>query len=132
MKMTTLEITTYRIKLVMKETGLSQAELARRLDVAQQTVQKWAKGISSPTTTNMDKLSDVTGRPPYWFLLPPDIDGEGVPGDHHLQLKADERRLLELYREFPDVESKNMLLVFEMRLKELKKIYSKYFESRDK
>lgn len=129
--MTTLEITTYRIQLLLKETGLSQAELARRIGIAQQTVQKWVHGISSPSTINMDKLSEVTGRPPYWFMLPPDAEAGSLPaGEPAVPLKDDERRLLELYREFPEEESRNMLMVFEMRLKELKKIYSKYFSSK--
>lgn len=129
MKMKTLEVTAYRIKKLLQETGWSQKELGQKISVSQQTVQRWAAGLVSPTPDNLDKLTEVTGHPPHWFMLAP--DAEDQDSSNVESLTEDERRLLELYREFPDVESKNMLLVFEMRLKELKKIYSKYFESRD-
>ncbi len=108
MKMTTLEITTYRIKLVMKETGFSQAELARRIGVAQQTVQKWAHGISSPTTTNMDKLSEVTGRPPYWFMLPPE-DGDQMVTPNTLIIGPKQRELIRTFNAFPEEDQEKIL-----------------------
>lgn len=100
--------TTYRIKLVMKETGLSQAELARRIGVAQQTVQKWVHGISSPTTTNMDKLSDVTGRPPYWFMLPPD-EGDQVVTPDTMKIGPKQRELLQTFNAFPEENQEKIL-----------------------
>ncbi|WP_406706682.1 helix-turn-helix domain-containing protein [Sodalis sp.] len=106
--MTTLEITTYRIKLVMKETGFSQAELARRIGVAQQTVQKWAHGISSPTTTNMDKLSEVTGRPPYWFMLPPE-DGDQMVTPNTLIIGPKQRELIRTFNAFPEEDQEKIL-----------------------
>lgn len=51
-------------------TGWSQAELARRIGITQQSVQRWVCGISSPTAANLDKLSEATGYPQYWFFLP--------------------------------------------------------------
>jgi transcriptional regulator with XRE-family HTH domain len=129
MTMKTIDITTYRINKLLKENGWSQVELAQKLDVTQQTVQKWVKGKSSPSMDNIDKLVGLTGYPPHWFMLAPDDESSGSPATP--ALKDDERRLLELFREFPSVESQNMLLVFEMRLMELKKHYYKYFEARD-
>lgn len=130
MKMKTLEVTAYRIKRLLQETGWSQKDLGQKIGVSQQTVQRWAAGVVSPNPDNLDKLTEVTGHPPHWFMLAP--DARDMVGSDNESLTAEEQRLVELYREFPEVESKNMLLVFEMRLKELKKIYSKYFDSRDK
>lgn len=123
--MTTLEITTYRIKLVMKETGLSQAELARRIGVAQQTVQKWAHGISSPTTTNMDKLSDVTGRPPYWFMLPPD-EGDQVVTPDAMKLGPMQLDLLKTFNAFPEEDQQQMLSEMKERKETMDKTVARW------
>lgn len=65
-----LEISALRIKMLLLAKGWSQAGLARRIGIAQQSVQRWVCGISSPTAANLDKLSEVTGLPQYWFFLP--------------------------------------------------------------
>ncbi|HAP0139825.1 TPA: helix-turn-helix domain-containing protein [Escherichia coli] len=107
-RMTTLEITTYRIKLVLEKTGLKQAELARRIGVAQQSVQKWVHGITSPSTTNLDKLSEVTGFPPYWFMLPPSEEEQVVVPDT-MKIGPRQRELLHTFGAFPEEEQEQML-----------------------
>lgn len=106
--MTTLEITTYRIKLVLEKTGLKQAELARRIGVAQQSVQKWVHGITSPSMANLDKLSEVTGFPPYWFMLPPSEDEQIVVPDT-MKISPKQRELLQTFGAFPEEEQGQML-----------------------
>ncbi|WP_373225549.1 helix-turn-helix domain-containing protein [Enterobacter cloacae complex sp. ESBL7] len=120
--------TTYRIKLVMKETGLSQAELARRIGVAQQTVQKWAHGISSPTTTNMDKLSDVTGRPPYWFMLPPD-EGDQVVTPDSMKIGPLQRDLLKTFSAFPKEDQELMLKEMKDKKETMDKTVARWLEA---
>ncbi|WP_105456412.1 helix-turn-helix domain-containing protein [Escherichia coli] len=106
--MTTLEITTYRIKLVLEKTGLKQAELARRIGVAQQSVQKWVHGITSPSTANLDKLSEVTGFPPYWFMLPPSEEEQVVVPDT-MKIGPRQRELLQTFGAFPEEDQEQML-----------------------
>nr|WP_148717651.1 helix-turn-helix domain-containing protein [Escherichia coli] len=107
-RMTTLEITTYRIKLVLEKTGLKQAELARRIGVAQQSVQKWVHGITSPSTANLDKLSEVTGFPPYWFMLPPSEEEQVVVPDT-MKIGPRQRELLQTFGAFPEEDQEQML-----------------------
>ena len=106
--MTTLEITTYRIKLVLEKTGLKQAELARRIGVAQQSVLKWVHGITSPSTANLDKLSEVTGFPPYWFMLPPSEEEQVVVPDT-MKIGPRQRELLQTFGAFPEEDQEQML-----------------------
>ena len=47
------------IKNLRKQKGLTQEELAIRLNVVRQTVSKWEKGISVPDVTLLEKLADV-------------------------------------------------------------------------
>lgn len=103
-----LDIITYRIKKVLTDEGWSQSELARRIGISQQTVQKWVSGITSPTTSNMDKLSEITGYPIYWFMLPPEGDDQ-VATPESMKLSAKQQELLRIFSEFPDEEQDSIL-----------------------
>lgn len=106
--MTMLDIITYRIKKVLTDEGWSQSELARRIGISQQTVQKWVSGITSPTTSNMDKLSEITGYPIYWFMLPPE-GGDQIATPESMKLSAKQQELLRIFSEFPDEEQDSIL-----------------------
>ena len=47
------------LKLLWKKKGLSQEELAVRLNIVRQTVSKWEKGLSVPDADLLVKLADV-------------------------------------------------------------------------
>ncbi|HBX7274730.1 TPA: transcriptional regulator, partial [Klebsiella pneumoniae] len=67
-------------------------------------------------------VADAAGVSLPWLL------GEDV--NEKNGLKADEQRLLELYRQLPEEEQKNMLRIFALRLKELDELYEKYIKGR--
>lgn len=48
-----------RIKALRKEKGLTQEELAIRLNVVRQTVSKWEKGLSVPDADLLIRLAEV-------------------------------------------------------------------------
>ena len=52
------------IKTIRKSKGLSQQELAVKLNVVQQTVSKWEQGLSMP-----DKAKLRTAQPMRSFIL---------------------------------------------------------------
>lgn len=47
------------IKLFRKERGLTQEELAIRVNVVRQTVSKWEKGLSVPDAEMLQKIAEV-------------------------------------------------------------------------
>ncbi len=47
------------LKLLRKKKGLSQEELAVRLNIVRQTISKWEKGLSVPDADLLVKLADV-------------------------------------------------------------------------
>ncbi len=47
------------LKILRKEKGFSQEQLAARLNVVRQTVSKWEKGISVPDAELLIQLADV-------------------------------------------------------------------------
>ncbi|MFC5755087.1 hypothetical protein ACFPZN_56595, partial [Actinomadura rugatobispora] len=69
------------------------------------------------------KLADALGVSLEWVLGQEVNEKDG--------LKADEQRLLELYRQLPDDDEKqNFLRIISLRLKELDAIYEKYMKGR--
>lgn len=48
-----------RITLLRKEKDISQAELAKRLEVSRQAVSKWEQGASSPDTNKLIQLAKI-------------------------------------------------------------------------
>ena len=48
-----------KIKIMRKNKGMTQEELAVRLNVVRQTVSKWEKGLSVPDAEMLQKLAEV-------------------------------------------------------------------------
>lgn len=68
------------IKSLRKQKGLSQEELAVKLNVVRQTVSKWEQGLSVPDAEMLVSLSEVF-EVPVSTLLGESITGEADP-DH--------------------------------------------------
>jgi transcriptional regulator with XRE-family HTH domain len=131
------ETSAKRIKQVLYELGWNQSRLAKEIGVSAQAVQLWAKGASRPNGPNLTRLSEATGKPEAWFFSEEEQVSESFrlqeqqvlsssDGAEFLPLTEEEIRLLTVYRQYPSVEAKNMLLAFEMRYKQLYDFYIKY------
>lgn len=106
--MKTLEVTAYRIRRLLADTGWSQAELGRLVGVSQQTVQRWATGVSTPNHNNLDQLSERTGRPIFWFMLPPEEE-EQVVTPASMKLDQKQLELLRTFSAFPGDDQDQIL-----------------------
>ena len=51
------------IKAIRKSKGLSQQELAVKLNVVRQTVSKWEQGLSVPDSDLLIAISEALGTP---------------------------------------------------------------------
>ena len=51
------------LKALRKEKGITQEELAARLNVVRQTVSKWEKGLSVPDSDLLMKLAEILDVP---------------------------------------------------------------------
>ena len=70
------------IKTIRKSKGLSQEELAVKLNVVRQTVSKWEQGLSVPDSDMLTSLSDALGTPVSTLL------GENVAKQEADELKT--------------------------------------------
>lgn len=57
-----------RIKSVRRENGLSQRELAKRLEISNRAVSKWEKGLSYPSTENLIRIAEIFAIPLDYFF----------------------------------------------------------------
>ena len=103
--------------------GVTKADMARIAGVTPQAVNGWfKKGVISKKSALA--IAEAVGISVAWLL------GEDV-GEKD-GLKPDEQRLLELYRQLPEDEQRNMLRIVSLRLKELDELYAKYIGRRFK
>lgn len=67
------------MKVIRKSKGLSQQELAVRLNVVRQTVSKWEQGLSVPDSDMLVSISEVLETPVSTLLgesvIAPEVDG---------------------------------------------------------
>lgn len=68
------------IKKIRKEKGLSQEELAVKLNVVRQTISKWEKGLSVPDADLLISLSEILDTP-VSILLGKDIEAKEYVSD---------------------------------------------------
>lgn len=74
------------IRKLRKQAGLTQEELAEKLEVARSTITQWETGWSSPRMGMIQKLSEAFGVAPAELLLE---DGEPhVPSSNAIPVKA--------------------------------------------
>lgn len=50
-----------KLRAYLDLTGMTQSELARRMEVSQPTVWAWVQGKGMPSIDNIRRLSEVTG-----------------------------------------------------------------------
>ncbi|MFT8325112.1 helix-turn-helix domain-containing protein [Oenococcus sicerae] len=60
----------------IKESGLSNAEIARRVNVGRSTITQWVKGVSSPTQSKIIKIARTLNQEPSWFFIEHSKDEE--------------------------------------------------------
>ncbi len=56
-----------RLKELLDGSGMKQVELAKKLDVSTNTIQRWIKGEASPRTENLVQMANVFGIPVGYF-----------------------------------------------------------------
>ncbi|MCL9630214.1 helix-turn-helix domain-containing protein [Enterobacter ludwigii] len=106
----------------LNKKGFSKTEMAKVANVSKQAVTGWFR-TGKISKQSALAVAEAAGVSVPWLL------GEDV-GEKD-GLKADEQRLLELYRQLPDDEEKqNFLRVLSLRLRELDAMYEKYMRGR--
>ncbi len=72
-----------RLKGLRKEQGLSQTELARKVDVSQPTIANWERGGHTPRPVALARIADALGTDATW-LLSGELPAGRNPAHQHL------------------------------------------------
>ena len=87
-----------RLRKMLKDTGLTAADLARKLEVSQPTVHAWVTGLHGMRWTNARRVAKVLGVTPSWLMFGADPVAEGSAQS------GEELALLRLWRELGEEE----------------------------
>lgn len=128
--MKTIDITTYRVNRLLKEKSWTQSDLANRLGVTQQTVQKWVKGKTSPSMENIDKLTDITGLPPFWFMLPPD-EQDQISVPESMSLGPEQLEFIRILNSFPKQDQEEIIKEIREKKEKMDEIVARWIEARE-
>ena len=85
------------IRQTRKSCGLSQMQLADRIGISYQQVQKYERGINRLTLSRIEQIAEALGMPSSFFLDEEDPRKGGEPNALQAIFK-EEARLLMLYR----------------------------------
>ncbi|MGG7882721.1 helix-turn-helix domain-containing protein [Klebsiella aerogenes] len=108
----TNQVFAYRFNQAITEHGWNLSDLARRVGVTPQAVQKWAKGSSIPRGKKLKLLAEVTGKPEHWYFMQPDTDDPELVAQLCLPKKLDvtEEALLSIFNQLPEAEKLRLIL----------------------
>jgi transcriptional regulator with XRE-family HTH domain len=132
----------HRLNSVMSKKGLSVRDLSLACGVTYEMARRYTLGTAKPRDEKLLRISEWLDVSPSWLdygieealqsasELPAAIQADSrEDAEEFKNLTEDEKQLIRTFRQYPSGESKNMLLVFEMRLNELKEHYKEYFKS---
>jgi len=86
------------IRQLRKSSGMSQMQLAEKIGVSYQQVQKYEKGINRLSLSRLRQISGALGVNISIFLEEGEALGVGEPKASYTGLSNDEAKLLMLYR----------------------------------
>ena len=58
------------LKACRVNVNLRQSDLASRLGVCKDTIKNWEQGTTSPTSVQLQRISEITGIPMQYIFLP--------------------------------------------------------------
>lgn len=132
-----------RLTEEMRRQRRSVKDLSLACDVTYEMARRYTLGTAKPRDEKLQKIADWLNVQAAWLdygegdsatgMLPetefsgfhasePNVDSDA----EFRELSEDEKRLVRVFRQFPSVEAKNMLLAFEMRYKQLYDFFLKY------
>ena len=88
-----------QIKILRKSNNFTQSDLANHLNITQQAVAKWEKGVSEPDSSSLSKLADLFGVTTD-YLLGRDVS-PAPASPLQDSLSPDDRSLLTAYHTAP-------------------------------
>lgn len=131
-----------RLSAEMDRNRLSVKDLSQACDVTYEMARRYTLGTAKPRDEKIERIAKWLGVEPSWLeygdsstksdqpiissITDTQAPAERMLGvDDFTSLSDDEMRLLRVFRQFPYIEARNMLLTFEDRYRKLQEYYGK-------
>ncbi len=98
-----------KIRELRNSNGFSQTQMASKLGISYQQVQKYEKGVNCPNVTRIFQIADVFKVAPIELILPEGYK-EKEKKKKASQLEKDEISVLQLYRKLPRKSQKKAIM----------------------
>jgi transcriptional regulator with XRE-family HTH domain len=98
-----------RVRTFRMQKGLSQTELATKIGVSFQQIQKYEKGTNRISSGRLEAIAAALGQP-VTVLLPSMDRVNGISAQVFTEPSRDATRLLELFGKIRDAATKTMVL----------------------
>lgn len=136
-----------RLNAEMSKQNLSVKQLGLAGQVTYEMARRYTLGTAKPRDEKLLRIAEWLNVHPAWLEYGEKdagatarVDRDIIPNeqlpvdieDEFSNLSENEKRLLRVYRKFPDIEANNMLLAFEIRYKKLLEFYSEYADPEKK
>lgn len=99
------------IRIARKTVGLSQMELAEKIGISYQQVQKYEKGVSEISISRLAQIADALNIPVNRFITGDEPVAVSESKSLYGTLSDDEIELLRLFRKIKSKKLKNGLLM---------------------
>lgn len=73
-----------KLKISMSENGITQTELAKKLNLTQSAISAWFKGKGTPNLDTLLELSSIFKKPINYFFSD-DSTTQNIVGNHNIQ-----------------------------------------------
>ena len=136
-----------RLNLEMSKNDYSVKQLSHAGQVTYEMARRYTLGTAKPRDEKLIRIAEWLNVPPAWLdygavenggeisntpEFIPDAPLDTDDGAEFSNLSDSEKRLIRVFRKFPDIEANNMLLAFEVRYKKLLEFYSEYADPEKK
>ncbi|ENK5065186.1 TPA: helix-turn-helix domain-containing protein [Klebsiella variicola] len=130
-----------RLNQEMSKKNLSVKQLSHAGQVTYEMARRYTLGTAKPRDEKLIRIAEWLNVPPAWLdygavenvaesNIVPEASNPSHPDKadetEFTSLSDEEKRLIRVFRKFPDAEANNMLLAFEIRYKKLLEFYSEY------
>lgn len=105
---------------IMKDKGITQAELARRTGISTKTISDWRQKKTNPGADKIMSICKALEITPDVLLLEKDDYSSEKKEKNISDFSDDEKRLINCYRELPD-NTRKRLMAYAVLLSGLKK-----------
>lgn len=104
-----------RIKIKMKEIDIGPSELARKMEVSNDTVFRWLRGDTLPHESRLSKLLIMFDTTPNYLLLGEETTQNVLVQSDLVEWLKDRKTIIELTNKIEDLNKKNNDLNMELK-----------------